>query len=71
MVKKLNRDGVAIRALLDQGFKQCEIMQMLKLSKQKVYYWKIHEVKTEQKRRKKLSKFSRLRKFKYFFFIYY
>ena len=57
MVKKLNRDGVAIRALLDQGFKQCEIMQMLKLSKQKVYYWKIHEVKTEQKRRKKLSKF--------------
>ena len=56
MVKKINRDAITIKSLLNQGFKQSQIVKMLKISKQKVHYWMKTEIKTEQKRRKKLDK---------------
>lgn len=56
MGKKINRDGVTIKSLLNQRIKQAEIAEMLGVSKQKVHYWKKTEIKTEQKRKKKLDK---------------
>ena len=52
MVKKINRDGITIKSLLEQGFKQSQIAKMLSVSKQKVYYWMKVGIKTEQKRKK-------------------
>ena len=56
MMKKINRDAITIKSLLNQGFKQSQIVKMLKISKQKVHYRMKTEIKTEQKRRKKLDK---------------
>ena len=52
MVKKINRDGITIKSLLNQGFKQGQIAKMLNISKQKVHYWMKVEIKTEQNRKK-------------------
>ena len=56
MVKKINRDGITIKSLLNQGFKQGQIAKMLNISKQKVHYQMKVEIKTEQNRKKKLDK---------------
>ena len=55
MVKKLNKDAILIKILLEKGVRQKDIARLLKLRKQKVSYWANTEIKTEIKRRKKLS----------------
>ena len=55
MVKKINQDAVPIKSLLSKGYKQADIVKILKVSKQKVHYWVKNPVRTEQKRRKKLN----------------
>ena len=55
MVKKLNRDAFLIKLLLEKGIKQCDIVKLLHLKKQKVSYWANTELKNTQKRRKKLN----------------
>ena len=55
MVKKLNRDAFLIKTLLEKGFKQCEIVKLLKIKKQKVSYWAKTEIKKSQKKKKKLD----------------
>ena len=39
MVKKINRDAIAIKTLLDKGYTQARICRLLGLKKQKVSYW--------------------------------
>ena len=56
MVKKINSDAIAIKALIKQGIKPINIAQILGISKQKVNYWRKTSVKTVQNRRKKLQK---------------
>ena len=57
MVKKINQnqDVVSNKTLLSKGYKQPDIVKILKVSKQKVHYWVKNPVTTEQKRRKKLN----------------
>ena len=55
MVKKINRDAESIKKLLSMGYKQTEIVKMLKIKKQKVSYWANKEIIQIQKRRKKLK----------------
>ena len=55
MVKKINKDSIAIKTLLNKGMKPIEVANLLDVSKQKVNYWKRHEIKTIQTRRKKLD----------------
>ena len=57
MVKKLNKDAITIKSLLEKGYNQYQISKMLNLSKQKVHYWAKTEIKTVQKRRKKFRNF--------------
>ena len=40
MVKKLNEIAIKIKALLDLNFSPIDIARKLKISKQKVNYWK-------------------------------
>ena len=56
MVKNINSDAIAIKALIKQGIKPINIAQILGISKQKVNYWRKTSVKTVQNRRKKLQK---------------
>jgi len=55
MVKKINKDSIAIKTLLNKGMKPIEVANLLDVSKQKVNYWKRNEIKTIQTRRKKLD----------------
>ena len=55
MVKKINSDSVTIKSLLKQGMQPIKIARLLKVSKQKVNYWKKTEIKYIQTRRKKLQ----------------
>ena len=55
MVKKINRDAIAIKTLLDKGYTQARICRLLRLKKQKVSYWANTPIKTEIKRRTKLN----------------
>jgi len=55
MVKKLNRDALLIKILLNKGASCADISQILNVSRQKVFYWAKHEIKTSRiNRRKKL-----------------
>ena len=56
MVKKINKDAVLIKNLLERGFSQNDIAKLLNFHKTKVSYWAKTEIKDEQKRRKKLDK---------------
>lgn len=55
MVKKINKDSVAIKTLLNKGLKPIEVAKILGVSKQKVNYWRKNEIKSTQTRRKKLD----------------
>ena len=55
MVKKINRDAIAIKTLLDKGYTQARICRLLGLKKQKVSYWANTPIKTEIKRRTQLN----------------
>ena len=55
MVKKINKDSVAIKTLLNKRLKSIEVAQILGVSKQKVNYWRKNEIKSTQTRRKKLD----------------
>ena len=55
MVKKINKDSIAIKSLLNKGLKPIQVANLLGLSRQKVNYWKKNEIKTTQTRRKKLD----------------
>ena len=55
MVKKINTIAITIKSLLKQGMQPIKIARLLKISKQKVNYWKKTEIKHTQTRRKKLQ----------------
>ena len=55
MVKKVNNTAIAIKYLLNQGMQPIKISRLLKISKQRVNYWKKTEIKYTQTRRKKLQ----------------
>ena len=55
MVKKINKDGIAIKELHKMGYKPSQIAKIKKISKQKVNYWLKTEIKTEIRRRTKLN----------------
>ena len=55
MVKKVNNDAITIQSLLKQGMQPIKIARLLKVSKQKVNYWKKTDIKTCQTKRKKLK----------------
>ena len=55
MVKKLNKDAVAIKELLNKGYKQSQIVKILKIKKGKVCYWANNKIIEKQKRKKKLK----------------
>ena len=55
MVKKLNADALMIKELLKKGYKQCDIARLLDIKKEKVRYWARHEIKTSQRKSKKLN----------------
>ena len=58
MCKKINEDALAIKILIaNGGIKYAEIARLLKISRQKVYYWARNDFKISQKVRKKFSKF--------------
>ena len=52
MVKKINKDALMIKELLNKGFRQCEISRLLGLKKEKVYYWAKTEIKFSQRKPK-------------------
>ena len=55
MAKKLNADALMIKELLKKGYKQCDIARLLDIKKEKVSYWARHEIKTSQRKSKKLN----------------
>ena len=55
MSKKLNADALMIKELLKKGYKQCDIARLLDIKKEKVSYWARHEIKTSQRKSKKLN----------------
>ena len=55
MLKKLNSDGLMIKELIKKGYKQCEISRILDIKKEKVSYWARHDLRTSQKKCKKLK----------------
>ena len=55
MVKKLNADALMIKELLKKGYKQCDIARLLDIKKEKVSYCSRHEIKTSQRKSKKLN----------------
>ena len=57
MVKKINKDAITIKSLLDAGYSQYKVAKMLNLSKQKVNYWAHHDIEAVKKRRKKFRTF--------------
>ena len=48
MVKKINKNSVAIKTLLNKRLKPIEVAQILDISKQKVNYWRKNEIKSTQ-----------------------
>ena len=55
MVKKLNKDAIAIKELLKKGYKQSQIVEILNIKKGKVSYWANNQIIEKQKRKKKLK----------------
>ena len=53
--KKINEDAILIKRLLDKKIRQIDIANKFNISKQKVYYWKKTNIKTEIHRRLKLD----------------
>ena len=54
MGKKTNEDAILIKRLLDKKMKTWQISKKYGIKKQKISYWKHHEIKTVIKRRSKL-----------------
>ena len=55
MVKKLNRDAFLIKILLNKGASPSLVSKILNLSRQKVFYWATHDIRTKSHfRRRKL-----------------
>ena len=57
MVKKINKDAITIKSLLETGYSQYKVAKMLNLSKQKVNYWAHHDIDAVKNRRKKFRTF--------------
>ena len=55
MVKKINKDALMIKELINKGMRQCEISRLLGIKKEKVSYWSRHEIKERQFKPKKLK----------------
>ena len=55
MVKKMNKDSILIKELMNKGWPQKKIANVLNLSKQKVNYWSKHQIKTSVVRKRKLK----------------
>ena len=55
MVKKQNKDAIIIKGLLQKGWSQKKVAAFLKLSKQRVNYWALHEIKNSQNWKMKLK----------------
>ena len=53
MVKKLNKDAIAIKELLKNGYKQSQIVEILNIKKGKISYWANNQIIEKQKRKKK------------------
>ena len=53
--KKINKDAILIKRLLEKKIRQIDIAKKFNISKQKVYYWKKTNIKTEIHRRLKLD----------------
>ena len=55
MVKKINKDAITIKELLEKGMRQCQIAKLLNLKRAKVNYWSKVEIKDRQYKQKKLK----------------
>ena len=53
--KKINKDAILIKRLLEKKIRQIDIAKKFNISKQKVNYWKKTEIKEVIHRRKKLT----------------
>ena len=53
--KKINKDAILIKGLLNKKYRPIDIANEFNISKQKVNYWKKTEIKTEIHRRLKLN----------------
>ena len=54
MVKKINTFGGTVKTLLQKGYSQSWIARKLKVKRQRVNYWALHPLKTEQTKKRKL-----------------
>ena len=54
MGKKTNEDAILIKRLIKEGMPAWQISKKYEIKKQKISYWKHHEIKTVIKRRSKL-----------------
>ena len=61
MVKKINRDALANKELLQKGMRQCDIFQILKLKRAKVNYLAKEKIKENQSKKKKLNSINMVR----------
>ena len=59
MVKKINKDSLMIKELLNKGLRQCQIARLLGIKKEKVSYWSRTEIKDHQQKPKKLKEIKR------------
>ena len=55
MGKKTNEDAILIKRLIKEGMKECQIAKKYNIRKQKVSYWKNHDIKTVINRKSKLT----------------
>ena len=55
MVKKTIKDAILIKRLIKEGMKECQIAKKYNIKKQKVSYWKNHDIKTVINRKSKLT----------------
>ena len=55
MVKKINKDSIAIKSLVNKGLKLIQVANLLGVYRKKVNYWKKNKIKTTQIGRKKLD----------------
>ena len=53
MVKKLNKDAFLIKILLNKGASCSLVSKILNLSRQKVFYWATHDIRTKSNQRKR------------------
>ena len=55
MVKKTNEDAVLYKRLIKEGMPAWQISKKYGIKKQKVSYWKNHDIKTVIKQRSKFT----------------